>query len=60
VFVGAYGEGVLEAGQKVDSYYNSFTGSWGLQAGASLTPELGGTGSLRRRLRCATGDGVNE
>jgi lipid-binding SYLF domain-containing protein len=34
VFGGAYGEGVLESGPKVDSYYNSFTGSWGLQAGA--------------------------
>lgn len=33
VFGGAYGEGVLESGAKVDSYYNSFTGSWGLQAG---------------------------
>jgi len=34
VFGGAYGEGVLESGLKIDSYYNSFTGSWGLQAGA--------------------------
>jgi lipid-binding SYLF domain-containing protein len=34
VFGGAYGEGVLESGARVDSYYNSFTGSWGLQAGA--------------------------
>jgi lipid-binding SYLF domain-containing protein len=34
VFGGAYGEGVLESGAKVDSYYNSFSGSWGLQAGA--------------------------
>jgi lipid-binding SYLF domain-containing protein len=34
VFGGAYGEGVLESGLKVDGYYNSFTGSWGLQAGA--------------------------
>jgi lipid-binding SYLF domain-containing protein len=34
VFGGAYGEGVLESGTRVDSYYNSFTGSWGLQAGA--------------------------
>jgi lipid-binding SYLF domain-containing protein len=33
-FGGAYGEGVLESGTKIDSYYNSFTGSWGLQAGA--------------------------
>jgi lipid-binding SYLF domain-containing protein len=34
VFGGAYGEGVLESGAVVDGYYNSFTGSWGLQAGA--------------------------
>jgi len=34
VFGGAYGEGVLKQGAKVDGYYNSFTGSWGLQAGA--------------------------
>lgn len=34
VFGAAYGEGVLKLGGKVDSYYNSFTGSWGLQAGA--------------------------
>jgi lipid-binding SYLF domain-containing protein len=34
VFGGAYGEGVLQQGAKVDSYYNSVTGSWGLQAGA--------------------------
>ena len=34
VFGGAYGEGVLfDHGHAVD-YYNSFTGSWGLQAGA--------------------------
>ena len=34
VFGGAYGEGVLfKNGRQVD-YYNSFTGSWGLQAGA--------------------------
>jgi lipid-binding SYLF domain-containing protein len=33
-FGGAYGEGVLESGAKIDGYYNSFTGSWGLQAGA--------------------------
>jgi lipid-binding SYLF domain-containing protein len=33
-FGGAYGEGVLESGTRIDSYYNSFTGSWGLQAGA--------------------------
>jgi lipid-binding SYLF domain-containing protein len=34
VFGGAYGEGELKQGQKIDGYYNSFTGSWGLQAGA--------------------------
>ncbi|TPG75292.1 YSC84-related protein [Pseudomonas arsenicoxydans] len=34
VFGGSYGEGVLMKGTKVDSYYNSVTGSWGLQAGA--------------------------
>ncbi|MFJ7106116.1 YSC84-related protein [Pseudomonas sp. NPDC098740] len=34
VFGGSYGEGVLMKGAKVDSYYNSVTGSWGLQAGA--------------------------
>ncbi|KAA0978528.1 YSC84-related protein [Pseudomonas sp. ANT_J28] len=34
VFGGSYGEGVLMKGSKVDSYYNSVTGSWGLQAGA--------------------------
>ena len=34
VFGGAYGEGVLQQDHKVDSYYNSVTGSWGLQAGA--------------------------
>jgi lipid-binding SYLF domain-containing protein len=34
VFGGAYGEGVLESGPKIDGYYNSFTGSWGLQVGA--------------------------
>jgi lipid-binding SYLF domain-containing protein len=33
VFGGAYGEGVLIKGGP-DSYYNSFSGSWGLQAGA--------------------------
>jgi len=33
VFGGAYGEGVLKRGSKVDGYYNSVTGSWGLQAG---------------------------
>lgn len=34
VFGGAYGEGVLQQGSNVDGYYSSFTGSWGLQAGA--------------------------
>lgn len=34
VFGGAFGEGVLKRGAKIDGYYNSFTGSWGLQAGA--------------------------
>ena len=34
IFGGAYGEGELKQGGKVDGYYNSFTGSWGLQAGA--------------------------
>ena len=31
---GAYGEGVLRRGGTTVAYYNSFTGSWGLQAGA--------------------------
>jgi lipid-binding SYLF domain-containing protein len=34
VFGGAYGEGELVQGAKVDGYYNSVTASWGLQAGA--------------------------
>jgi lipid-binding SYLF domain-containing protein len=34
VFGGAYGEGELKQGSKVDGYYNSVTGSWGYQAGA--------------------------
>lgn len=34
VFGGAYGEGVLMKGSKVVDYYNSVTGSWGLQIGA--------------------------
>jgi lipid-binding SYLF domain-containing protein len=34
VFGGAYGEGVLVEGENIDSYYNSITASWGLQAGA--------------------------
>jgi lipid-binding SYLF domain-containing protein len=34
VFGGAYGEGELKRGDKVEGYFNSVTGSWGLQAGA--------------------------
>jgi lipid-binding SYLF domain-containing protein len=34
VFGGSYGEGVLLKGSEVADYYNSITGSWGLQAGA--------------------------
>ncbi|MNJ58718.1 hypothetical protein D3C77_543680 [compost metagenome] len=34
VFGGSYGEGVLMRGSQVDGYYNSVSGSWGLQAGA--------------------------
>lgn len=34
VFGGAYGEGVLLQAGMAPEYYNSFTGSWGLQAGA--------------------------
>ena len=34
VFGGSYGEGVLMKGSEVENYYNSVTGSWGLQAGA--------------------------
>ena len=34
IFGGAYGEGVLQKGKTVQSYYNSVTASWGLQAGA--------------------------
>ncbi|WP_223488781.1 YSC84-related protein [Pseudomonas sp. A-RE-19] len=34
VFGGSYGEGELLNGKKVEDYYNSVTGSWGLQAGA--------------------------
>ncbi|MEE9103712.1 lipid-binding SYLF domain-containing protein [Pseudomonas nitroreducens] len=34
VFGGSYGEGELLKNSKVDGYYNSVTGSWGLQAGA--------------------------
>ncbi|WP_433766062.1 YSC84-related protein [Pseudomonas putida] len=34
VFGGSYGEGVLMKGTQVEDYYNSVSGSWGLQAGA--------------------------
>ncbi len=34
VFGGSYGEGVLKEGPKINNYYNSVSGSWGLQAGA--------------------------
>lgn len=34
VFGGSYGEGVMFKGSKVNGYYNTVTGSWGLQAGA--------------------------
>jgi lipid-binding SYLF domain-containing protein len=34
VFGAGYGEGVLMENSKVADYYNSVTGSWGLQAGA--------------------------
>jgi lipid-binding SYLF domain-containing protein len=34
VFGGSYGEGELIKGSKVAGYYNSVTGSWGLQIGA--------------------------
>ncbi len=34
VFGGSYGEGVLFKGSKVSGYYNTVSGSWGLQAGA--------------------------
>ncbi|WP_131107357.1 lipid-binding SYLF domain-containing protein [Pseudomonas sp. Sample_10] len=34
VFGGSYGEGVLMKGNQVQDYYNSVSGSWGLQAGA--------------------------
>lgn len=34
VFGGAYGEGALMKGNTVVNYYNSVSGSWGLQAGA--------------------------
>jgi lipid-binding SYLF domain-containing protein len=34
VFGGSYGEGLMEKDHKVVGYYNSVSGSWGLQAGA--------------------------
>lgn len=34
VFGGSYGEGVLMRGDTVQDFYNSVSGSWGLQAGA--------------------------
>ena len=34
IFGGAYGEGELKQGGRVADYYNSFSASWGLQAGA--------------------------
>jgi len=34
IFGGAYGEGVLNEGDKFEGYYNSVTASWGFQAGA--------------------------
>ena len=34
IFGGSYGEGVLLKGGAASDYYNSITGSWGLQAGA--------------------------
>jgi len=34
IFGGAYGEGELKQGRQVLNYYNSFSASWGLQAGA--------------------------
>jgi len=34
IFGGAFGEGELQQGSAIDGYYNSFTASWGLQAGA--------------------------
>jgi lipid-binding SYLF domain-containing protein len=34
IFGGGYGEGVLMEDSKVIDYYNSFSASWGLQAGA--------------------------
>lgn len=34
IFGGGYGEGELTMNGSVDNYYNTITGSWGLQAGA--------------------------
>jgi lipid-binding SYLF domain-containing protein len=36
VFGGGYGEGELREGGRAASYYNSFTGSWGLQIGGQV------------------------
>lgn len=33
IFGAAYGEGLMKQGGVIDGYYNSFTGSWGLQVG---------------------------
>ena len=59
VFGGAYGEGELRSGSKVDGYYNSVTASWGFQAGAQsygyvvflMTPKAEiGRASCRERV----------
>ena len=34
IFGGSYGEGLLKQGPKVVDYYNTVSGTWGLQAGA--------------------------
>lgn len=34
IFGGSYGEGLLKQGSRVVDYYNTVSGSWGLQAGA--------------------------
>ena len=44
VFGGSYGEGELIEGSKVVDYYNSVTGSWGLQAGAQSIQPAGTDG----------------
>ncbi len=33
MFGGSFGEGELKRGRKIEGYYNSVSGSWGLQAG---------------------------